>query len=282
MSQNALVIPDGSGAAVLASLNLALDTLNTLNSGPGAPGSPEAYMLWADTGTGYLKQRNAANNAWVALRPLDFSAPLSTNVGNAYAITLAPAITAYVGGVVYKFTPNASSTGAPTLAINGLAAVAIAGATLTANQPLLLIYDATDNLFILLGGGGSGTPVGGFIPFGGAAAPTGWLLCNGAPVSRVTYANLFAVLGVAFGAGDGSTTFNLPNMALKLPLGAGTGVALGSSGGALNTAEGAPVVTETEIAAAVSDTIINVVTAVAGSGDTITPPYLAVNFIIKY
>ena len=42
--------------------------------------------------------------------------------------------------------------------------------------------------------------------------PDGWLLCNGAAVSRTTYANLFAVIGTKYGSGDGSTTFNLPNL----------------------------------------------------------------------
>lgn len=49
--------------------------------------------------------------------------------------------------------------------------------------------------------------------FAGSAAPTGWLLCDGSAVSRTTYATLFAAIGTSFGAGDGSTTFNLPNTA---------------------------------------------------------------------
>lgn len=49
-------------------------------------------------------------------------------------------------------------------------------------------------------------------PFAGATAPAGWLLCDGSAVSRETYANLFAVIGTAYGAGDGSTTFNLPDL----------------------------------------------------------------------
>lgn len=44
-------------------------------------------------------------------------------------------------------------------------------------------------------------------------APAGWLLCNGSAVSRVTYEDLYAKIGTTFGAGDGSTTFNLPNLA---------------------------------------------------------------------
>lgn len=54
-------------------------------------------------------------------------------------------------------------------------------------------------------------PVGAIIPYGGSTAPAGWLLCNGAAVSRTTYSDLFAVIGTKYGAGDGTTTFNLPD-----------------------------------------------------------------------
>lgn len=51
------------------------------------------------------------------------------------------------------------------------------------------------------------------------SVPTGWLLCDGSAVSRTTYANLFAVIGTTFGAGNGSTTFNLPNFNNRFPYG---------------------------------------------------------------
>ena len=54
-------------------------------------------------------------------------------------------------------------------------------------------------------------PVAGVMPFAGASAPTGYLLCDGAAVSRTTYAALFAILGVTHGQGNGTTTFNVPN-----------------------------------------------------------------------
>ena len=54
-------------------------------------------------------------------------------------------------------------------------------------------------------------PTGTMLPFGGTTVPTGFLLCNGAAVSRTTYAKLFAAIGTKWGTGDGSTTFNLPN-----------------------------------------------------------------------
>lgn len=59
-------------------------------------------------------------------------------------------------------------------------------------------------------------PAGSIIVTAGSTAPTGWLLCNGALVSRSTYATLFATIGTTYGAGDGSTTFGLPNLLGKV------------------------------------------------------------------
>lgn len=63
------------------------------------------------------------------------------------------------------------------------------------------------------------TPVGSISLFAGATAPTGWLICDGSAVSRTTYANLFSVIGTTYGTGDGSTTFNIPNLKGKVPVG---------------------------------------------------------------
>lgn len=84
---------------------------------------------------------------------------------------------------------------------------------------------------------GVNTPVGVISMYGGAAAPTGWLLCDGSAVSRTTYAALFAILSTVYGAGDGSTTFNIPNLQQRFPLGkaaSGTGSTLGGTGGAID------------------------------------------------
>lgn len=56
--------------------------------------------------------------------------------------------------------------------------------------------------------------------------PTGWLLCDGRAVSRTIYAALFAAAGTQWGAGDGSTTFNLPDLRGRSPMGSGTGTGL--------------------------------------------------------
>lgn len=66
-------------------------------------------------------------------------------------------------------------------------------------------------------------PIGLILPYGGSSAPTNWFLCDGSAKSRTTYASLFAVIGTAYGSGDGSTTFNVPDMRGRAPVGAGTG-----------------------------------------------------------
>lgn len=76
------------------------------------------------------------------------------------------------------------------------------------------------------------TPLGAVMPFAGASAPTGWLLADGSAVSRATYAGLFAVCGTTYGAGNGSTTFNLPNLTNRVPVAAGGSYSRGATGGA--------------------------------------------------
>lgn len=94
--------------------------------------------------------------------------------------------------------------------------------------------------------GGSSAPAGTVSGFAGSAAPVGWLLCAGQAISRTTYSTLFTAIGTTFGAGDGSTTFNLPDLRGRVVAGkdnmGGTaasrltspvaGSTLGASGGA--------------------------------------------------
>ena len=68
--------------------------------------------------------------------------------------------------------------------------------------------------------GNANAPIGAIFPFGGTSAPSGYLLCDGSAVSRSDYAALFAVIGTSFGAGDGSTTFNVPDLRESVPVGA--------------------------------------------------------------
>ena len=74
--------------------------------------------------------------------------------------------------------------------------------------------------------------------------PNGWLLCNGQAVSRGTYSALFSIIGTTFGAGNGTSTFNLPDMRGRFPLGA-NGNAVGATGGSILHSHSQPTHTHT-------------------------------------
>ena len=77
-----------------------------------------------------------------------------------------------------------------------------------------------------------GVPTGVIIPWSDTSVPTGFLECNDQAVSRTTYAALFAVISTTYGAGNGSTTFNLPDLKDNVALGRSNSAALASTGGA--------------------------------------------------
>ena len=77
-----------------------------------------------------------------------------------------------------------------------------------------------------------GIPTATIVPWSAASVPTGFLECNGALVSRTTYSALFAIVGTTYGAGDGSSTFALPDLQDNVPLGKSGTKALASTGGA--------------------------------------------------
>lgn len=67
------------------------------------------------------------------------------------------------------------------------------------------------------------TPIGGMIDYAGASiSDPNWLICDGSAVSRTTYSALFGVIGTTYGIGDGSTTFNVPDMRAATSRGVGT------------------------------------------------------------
>lgn len=157
----------------------------------------------------------------------------------------------------------------------------------------------------------TGVPTGCVQAFAGQTTPAGWLLCDGSAISRVTYAKLFSVIGTAYGSGDGSTTFNVPNLIDKFVQGnatAGTvksaglpnitggfsnrawsngsgildayGAVLDSGrvGAAVNpygTGTGTPAAQKIEFNASRSNSIY-------GNSTTVQPPAVTMRYIIKY
>lgn len=86
MSQDSLVVADGTGAAVRSALNSALNTLANLNAGPTAPSTTQAYMLWFDTTALILKIRNQANSAWIPLFGIDGALKVNPGLQNQSAL----------------------------------------------------------------------------------------------------------------------------------------------------------------------------------------------------
>jgi microcystin-dependent protein len=83
-----------------------------------------------------------------------------------------------------------------------------------------LALDANALATAIFGENAGSLPTGAVIPYAGTGTPPGgYLYCDGSAVSRTTYADLFTALGTAYGSGDGSTTFNLPDLRARLPLG---------------------------------------------------------------
>lgn len=104
----------------------------------------------------------------------------------------------------------------------------------TALGPGTDLVGALDNLSerlaVQMPADGRVIPPGTIVMTGRSSAPSGWLICNGDAVDRTLYAQLFAAIGETFGVGDGSTTFNLPDMRGRVAAGVGTGTGGGASG----------------------------------------------------
>ena len=115
MAQHDYVIANGTGAAVRSDLNGALAAIATINSGATAPTTTYAFQLWADTTTGLLKIRNAANSAWITVGTL-----ASTNLGLA-SLTGAT----FTGNVILGTTtalelPDGTTGQRPGTPVNGM------------------------------------------------------------------------------------------------------------------------------------------------------------------
>jgi len=118
-----------------------------------------------------------------------------------------------IDAVVAAGAPNASTT------VKGIAK--LSAAPTDAAEPIAVGVNDTTKLVSTEQKVFLDSVTGMMFMYGAAAAPTGFLLCDGAAVSRTTYADLFAVTSTSYGVGDGSTTFNLPDLRSSFPVGAG-------------------------------------------------------------
>lgn len=88
-----------------------------------------------------------------------------------------------------------------------------------ADNKLYRYYNNTMNVLESGNSGGGSLKIGTIIPYAGDTLPTGYLYCDGSAISRTTYADLFSVIGTTYGNGNGTTTFNLPNLKGRVPVG---------------------------------------------------------------
>ena len=167
------------------------------------------------------------------------SSVTGTFTASAGLIATTGGLTVSAGGAA--ITGNSSVTGTfsttsdttlanSVLTVNSTAATSTVPVVLPSN-PTTSLQAATKGYVDL------GSPAGIIAPFAGTSAPSGWLSCDGSAVSRTTYATLFAAIGTTWGAGNGTTTFNVPDLRGMFLRGTGTN-ATGSSSGAVGPSVG--------------------------------------------
>jgi microcystin-dependent protein len=143
-----------------------------------------------------------------------------------------------------------------------------------------------DATWLVISGGYQGVPIGTVIDFAASTAPAGYLPCDGSmpTVSRTTYANLFAVIGTTWGAGDGSTTFGLPpGRRVKMGSGGtGTGT-IGNAVGDIGGVEAYQLLANDMAPHVHSYSVVTVAgsNAVAGSNDSVVASQIAANTAVN-
>lgn len=151
-------------------------------------------------------------------------------------LSTASAISAASNLVIVEQAGYARSVSVANLVSNMISQVSAASA-ISSTSDLMMIEQGglarQDSVYDIVGGG---LPAGMITAYGGSSAPTGWLICNGAAVNRLTYSKLFAAISTGWGVGDGVNTFNVPDLRELSPVGIGTCGSLITSTGSAMTA----------------------------------------------
>jgi microcystin-dependent protein len=233
MAQHDYIIANQSGAAFRADLNGALAAGVSQNSGATEPAVTYAYMPWADITSGIFKIRNAGNNGWISLFQLDGTASfippnagLITNAGisGSAAIADTKLATITTSGKVSNSATTATSANTANAIVTRDASGNFSAGTITANlggtpaAPTAAAGTINTQIATTAFVSTGGAP-GAIMFFACNPAPTGWLKANGTAISRTVYWALFAAIGTTYGAGDGSTTFNIPDLRGEFPRG---------------------------------------------------------------
>lgn len=208
MEQFSLLTGDQTLKSSREPINNALLTLRSLSSGTTFPTTDLSVgMLCYRTDHAKLYQlTDATNQTWTDT--------IAMNITGS---------SASANSILWANIQNTPATYPPTAHTHPYAGAATAGGAATSATKLAtartingVSFDGTGDITI------DGVPTGTIIAYAANSAPDGYLLCNGATVSRTTYADLFATIGTTYGTGDGSTTFALPNLEDKFIMGSAT------------------------------------------------------------
>ncbi len=194
-------IADQVGASFRADLNNVLGDIQSTNSGTSVPSSNVVGKLFVNTSNNTLNIcTNASTPTYLLLGKTDVA-----NLG--HATTASPSFTGTI-------------TSAGDIVMSGTGSLQLPTGT-TAQRPTAATGDIRFNTTLSQFEGyngaawgeiANGVPAGSIFSFASTTVPSGYLECNGAAVSRSTYATLFATISTTFGSGDGSSTFNLPDL----------------------------------------------------------------------
>ncbi len=218
LGTNSVVTAKIADAAV-TSTKIAASGVATANIADGAVSAAKI----AACGINQILQYNGT--AWACTAPAVGSV---TNVATGAGLTGGPIVTSGTIAVDVGTTANKIlqlDSSAKISAVNGSLVTNITAANITGQVATAQIADGavTPGKLAACASGETlhyngtawvcvgGLPVGSMVDFAGTTVPAGWLMCDGAAVSRTTYSNLFAAIGTAYGAGNGSTTFNVPD-----------------------------------------------------------------------
>ena len=191
-------IADQVGATFRADLNNVLGDIQSTNRGSSEPTTKVNGKLWVNSNNNTLNMYDGTN--FINLGKID-----TAEMG--HATTASP-----------SFTGTINSAG--DIVMSGTGSLQLPTGT-TAQRPTPATGDIRFNTTLTQfeGYNGSawgeianGVPAGSIFTFASTTVPSGYLECNGAAVSRSTYATLFAAISTTFGSGDGSSTFNLPDL----------------------------------------------------------------------
>lgn len=232
MSQHDMNIANADFPTFRGDLNLALAALASSSAGPTAPATTYPSQLWFDETSNLLMVRNEGNTAWITVCELDPAANVTRFRGRAIRAVDANGLTLQTDEGTDRVTltddgrlgvggsPAASTILDVQSTTRGFRPPVMTSAQRTAiASPVagVFVYDTNLSAYVYWDGTqwvtiGSADDAGCVLWFAMSTPPAGFLKANGAAVSRTTYSRLFGKIGTTWGAGDGSTTFNLPDL----------------------------------------------------------------------